>query len=149
MSFGRIARRIVVGLVAVAVVSSGLWWASTYGPLAGCIAEGPNVLPSGAPSGQGIEGVSAEGKQLVWGHAGDRIEELVGQDWFNPDDPNDIRVATISIHGHPGVLFALSPDINGGQVQLAFSWNNGSCDQTVLLVPGTSIERAEAYAARF
>ena len=93
--------------------------------------------------------MSGGDKQVVRGRAGYRIEELVGADGLNPDDPGDIRIAAIRVHGHPGGLFALSPDVNGGVAQLAFTWNNGTCAESVLLVPGASIETAEAYVGRF
>jgi hypothetical protein len=149
MSRAGIARRVVISLLVVVVGAGGLWWGVSYGPLAGCRADGPHELPSGAPPGQGVEGMLGGVTHVVWGAAADQIDEVVGDSYFSADDPDQIRAASVSIHGHPAVLFALTPDNRVGQGLLAFSWSDGGCDRTVLLVRGMSIENAEAYAGRF
>ena len=149
LSRAGIAWRVVISLLIVIVGSGGLWWGVSYGPLAGCRVDAPHELPSGAPSGQGVEGFVGEVTHVVWGAGGDQIDEALGESEYRAGDPDQGRIAAVAIHGHPAVLFALTPDSRASQALLAFTWSDAGCDRTILLARGTTIEGAEAYAARF
>lgn len=140
-----------VAIVAIlALVVGGLWLATAVGPLRSCEPIAPRALPRGAAPGQGVEGVTAGAKQLVWGSGPDRVEQVVGLSFYVttglPDDPT--LVGTLDIHGQPATVYRFGPNSGEGW-DLAFSWFEDGCDRTVLLALGTTREQALDYAARY
>lgn len=144
------AGRLLLGLSVLAFAMVGLWLATTVGPLRSCEPIAPRELPSGAAPGQGVEGVTAGAKQLVWGSGADRVEQVVGLTFYvTPgldDDPT--LVGTLDVRGQLATVYRFGPSSEDGW-DLAFSWFEDGCDRTVLLALGTTPEQALDYADRY
>ena len=142
--------RPLLGLLVVVIGLAGLWLATTVGPLRSCEPIAPHELLGGAAPGQGIEGVTAGAKQLVWGSDTDRVEQVVGLTFYATpgldDDP--ILVGTLNVRGQPATVYRFGPNSSDGW-DIGFSWFEDGCDRTVFLAPGTTPEQAMDYAARY
>lgn len=139
-----------VAILAILALVSGLWWATAAGPLRSCEPIAPRELPSGGAPGQGVEGVTAGAKQVVWGSGTDRVEQVVGLTfYFTPgwdDDPT--LVGTLDVRGHPATVYRFGPN-STNDWDIGFSWDEHGCGRTVFLVLGTTPEQALDYAARY
>jgi hypothetical protein len=139
-----------VAIIAILALVLGLWWATAVGPLRSCEPIAPHELPSGAAPGQGVEGVTAGAKQLVWGSGADRVEQVVGLTfYFTPgwdDDPT--LVGTLDVRGQPATVYRFGPNPSNDW-DIGFSWDEDGCGRTVFLSPGTTPEQALDYAARY
>ena len=139
-----------LAIIAILALVLGLWWATAVGLLRSCEPIAPRELPSGATPGQGVEGVTAGAKQLVWGSGADQVEQVVGLTfYFTPgwdDDPT--LVGTLDVRGQPATVYRFGPNSPDGW-DIGFSREEDGCGRTVFLAPGTTPEQALDYAARY
>lgn len=136
--------RLTVAVVGIAVLVGTMGWALTLGPLRGCGPVAPRELPSGAPPGAGVAGVSGGALEVGWGRGPDRIEQDVDLNYF---DESSTFLASAQVRGHAATLFRMDP--HSGDRDVAMSWAEDVCDYTVFFAPGTSLQQAAGYASRY
>jgi hypothetical protein len=138
----------IIAIVSLLVV--GFWWATAVGPLRSCEPIAPRALTSGAAVGQGVEGVIAGAKQLVWGSGPDRVEQVVGLTLYvTPGlDDEPTLVGYLDVPGQPATVVRFGPNSPDGW-DIGFSFDEDGYGRTAFLAPATTPKRALDYAARY
>jgi hypothetical protein len=138
-------------VLAILLALGATWLAVAAAPLIrGCVPIAPRELPSGAPPGQGVEGVTAGAKQVVWGAGGDRVEQVVGLTfyWIRGMDDDPTLVGWLDVQGQPATVYRFGPNASDDW-DIGFSWDEHGCGRTVFLAPGTTPQQALDYASRY
>lgn len=114
--------------------------------IGGCELLEPRGLLSGDASGQPTR---IGDRRFVWGSGPDRLTEAVGEFGVGHPDSFGIpgeSVQRVSIRGADAVVLPVGDE---GVGEIAITWQAKACPYTIWLAPGTSLEDAIGYAARF
>lgn len=85
----------------------------------------------------------------MWGLGSDRLTEAVGE--FGIGDPEELAVPEgaaqhVIVRGARAVVVPLGDE---GVGEMAITWRSADCPYTIWLAPGTTLQDAIDYAARF
>lgn len=128
---------------AIVLVQLALSSCSVAGWLAGCPPIAPAELPSGAPPGEAVEGVSGGTKQFVWGSGRDIVDQAIGLTYRA--EGLDPVLANVTVRGHPAIVYQLADS-----TQLGLEWSESAdCDYHVRLAPEITAEELAEYAGRY
>lgn len=130
-------------LAAIVLIQLALSSCSVAGWLVGCPPIAPAELPSGAPSGEAVEGVSGGAKQFVWGSGRDIVDQAVGLT-FRVEGVDPV-LANVTVRGHPAIVYQTADTM-----ELGLDWSESEdCHYHVRLAPEITAEELAEYAGRY
>jgi hypothetical protein len=114
--------------------------------IGGCELLEPRELLSGGAAGQPTR---VGDRRFAWGSGPDRLTEAVGE--FGVGDPDSLGIPDgspqrVIVRGANAVVVPVGDE---GVGEIAITWQSAECPYTIWLAPGTTLQDAIRYAARF
>jgi hypothetical protein len=114
--------------------------------IGGCELLEPREVLSGGAAGQPTR---VGDRRFAWGSGPDRLTEAVGE--FGVGDPESLGIPNgspqrVFVRGANAVVVPVGDE---GVGEIAITWQSADCPYTIWLAPGTTLQDAIRYAARF